>query len=62
MSTDTLAAAVPHDLEELAAAEGPIPERLEGSPPWLQDLWRVKVGRYLTVEQADGLLALDDRL
>lgn len=57
MPAAMLAAILPHDLEELAAAEGPIPEWLDGAPPQLQDLWRVKVGRYLTVEQADGNLA-----
>ena len=63
MLTAAVATALPY-LEAVGTvpADGPIPAWLEASPPWLQDLWREKVGQYMTVAEADADLARLDRL
>ena len=63
MLTAAVATALPY-LEAVGTvpADGPIPAWLEASPPWLQDLWREKVGRYMTVAEADADLARHSQL
>jgi hypothetical protein len=56
------ATVLPRPELKLIPVDGPIPAWLEASLPWLQDLWREKVGRYMTVTEADADLARLGRL